>query len=149
MIIHHLHFSIQILAKPNQIWNALWQDRNYSYWAAVFEEGSHMIVKELVVGSTVQFLDPNKNGIYSRIEEHVPNQLIRFKHIGTVAEGIEQEIDEETQKWSGTSESYEITQEEQGGTLSIAIDVMDEHVAFMSEKLPLALERIKKMSERH
>ena len=66
-----------------------------------------------------------------------------FKHIGNVAKGKEQPIDDESKKWSGATEIYTLTEGTDTNTLTVDIDVLDEHLEFMSERLPKALEKIK------
>ena len=145
MIMNRLEFSIDIQAEKTQIWNALWND--YRAWAAVFEKGSYAVSDAWKVGGKVLFLSPEQNGIYSIIEEHIPNKVMRFKHIGNVLKGEEQPIDDETKKWSGATEIYSLIEGTKGNnTLIIEIDVMDEHLEFMRDKLPKALEKIKSIS---
>jgi hypothetical protein len=145
-MINRLQFSIDIKADKEKIWRALWHDKNYRDWSGVFGDGSHYIVDNWKKGSKIMFLASDQNGIFSVIEKHVPNKMIQFKHIGTVVGGVEQPIDAETKKWSGTTETYSLRTGLGFYTLLIEIDVLDEHVAFMSEKLPIALEKIKKNS---
>jgi hypothetical protein len=57
--------------------------------------------------------------------------------------GKEQPLDDETKKWSGATEIYTLTEGKNANTLKVDIDVLDEHVEFMSERLPKALEKIK------
>ena len=143
MKIHKLKLSTEIKAEKSLIWKTLWEEGSYRDWVKVFGEGSYMEVEIWEENSKVLFLDPDKNGIYSTIVEYIPNQLVRFKHIGNVAKGEEQPIDEETKKWSGALEEYRIEKGEDFNTLIIEIDILDEHLDFMKEKLPLALEKIK------
>lgn len=144
-----LNFSIQIQANDTAIWNALWSDSNYRTWAAIFFEGSFVMAKdEWKENSHVLFLGPNQNGIYSLIETHIPNQIIGFKHLGNVVNGEEQDPTDETKKWSDAREIYNIDVDEKGNTfLKVKIDVLNEHVDFMKEKFPIALEVIKKTAE--
>ncbi len=146
MKINRLLFSIDIPSAKDRIWNALWDDHNYRAWADVFFEGSYAVAKDWKEGSTALFLAPDKSGIYSTIEKHIPNEVIRFKHIGTVVDGEEQPIDDETRKWSGATEVYTLTEGEGHNTLTVEIDVMDEHLDFMSSTFPKALEKIKSLS---
>ena len=147
MGVNKLQFSIDIEAKNSNIWHALWDDNSYREWANIFFEGSYAISNSnWEEGSKVLFLAPDQSGIYSIIEKHEPNECIQFKHIGNVLEGKEQVIDEETKKWTGARESYTLTKEKYY-ILTIEIDVLDEHLEFMKEKLPLALDKIKFLSE--
>lgn len=143
MSINRLQFSIDIAAEKAIIWNALWGEKFYRDWASVFFEGSYAITDNWTEGSKVQFLGPDQNGIYSIIETHVPSKTITFKHIGSVLKGKEQPIDNETKTWSGATETYTLSEITNGNTLTVEIDVMDEHLTFMTHTFPKALEVVK------
>lgn len=145
-MIHRLQFSIEIKAEKAKIWNALWNESNYRDWASVFAEGSYALSKNWEEGSKVLFLSPDQNGIYSIIEKHIPNKIMIFKHIANVVKGKEQAIDDESKKWSGATEIYTLTESTDTNTLTVDIDVLEEHLEFMSERLPKALEKIKNNS---
>jgi len=106
-----------------------------------------MIAKGWEVGGKVHFLSPDQSGIYSIIELHIPNEIIRCKHIGKVIQGKEQPIDDDTQSWTGAKESYILSKNDNDITLTIDIDVQDEHLDYMSKTLPKALEKIKGVAE--
>jgi len=142
-MIKKLEFSIDIKAEKTTVWKALWDKNYYRDWAGVFFEGSYYLADSLKQGNTVMFLAPDLSGIYSTIEIHIPNEIIQFKHIGSVVNGKEQAIDDETRKWSGANESYSLSESSGTVTLSIEVDVLDEHLEFMSAKFPEALEKIK------
>ena len=142
-MINRLKFSIDIKADKARIWETLWDDSSYRDWTSVFFEGSYAVANNWDEGSKVHFLAPGQNGIYSLIEKHVPNELISFKHIGNVVEGKEQPVDDETKKWTGATERYALTEEKGVNTLTVEIDVMDEHLEFMTDSFPKALEKIK------
>lgn len=143
---NHLVFSIDIRADKNSIWHALWDENRYREWVGVFSAGSYAVTDHWKEGSTVHFLGPDQSGIYSIVEKHIPNQLMKFRHVGTVQEGREQAVDEETGKWSGATETYLLSEGEDAHTLTVGIDVMDEHLEFMQNTFPAALEIIRKNS---
>lgn len=66
-----------------------------------------------------------------------------FKHIGNVVKGKEQPIDDETKTWSGATEIYTLTEGTDSNTLTVEIDVLDEHLNFMTITFPKALEKVK------
>ncbi|WP_460219943.1 hypothetical protein [Psychroserpens sp. MEBiC05023] len=142
-MLNRLKFSITIHAEKTKIWDALWTDKGYRNWAGVFFEGSYAVTKNWKEGSIVHFLGPDKSGICSNIEKHIPNKTIQFKHIGNVIEGKEQPIDDKVKKWSGATETYTLTGEKNINSLLVEIDVLDEHVEFMTRTFPQALETIK------
>ena len=143
MKVNRLHFSIEINAEKEKIWNALWNDSLYRDWVSVFCEGSYAVTDNWKEGSKVLFLSPDKSGIYSFIETHIPNKVMLFKHIGSVVNGKEQPVDEESKKWSGATERYTLTEGTASNTLTIDIDILDKHLDFMKEVFPKALEIIK------
>lgn len=138
----NLKFKIEIPASPEKIWEALWDDLNYRKWAAVYFEGSFMKVEKWEQGATVQFLDPDLNGIYSEIKVLKQNSSVTFQHIASVSKGQNQPVDENSKKWTGTTEKYQIVQQANNCLLSLELGVMDEHIQFMSEKTPEALKTI-------
>ena len=138
-----LQFSIEIQADESKIWKALWEDENYRDWTSLFYEGSYYLADSWEVGGEIMFLAPDRSGIYSIIETYVPNKIVQFKHIGSVLDGKKQPIDQEAKKWSGAKESYSLKEGVGFITLIIEIDVLNEHIGFMSTRIPLALERIK------
>ena len=142
-MINRLQFSIDIKAEKTAIWNALWSERFYREWAGVFFQGSYAVTNDWEEGSTVHFLSPDQSGIYSIIEKHIPNNSIQFKHIGKVFEGKEQPLDDETKKWSGATESYRLIERNNSITLAVEIDVLNEHLEFMRNTFPQALQKIK------
>lgn len=143
MKINRLEFSIDIQAKPSMIWEALWNEASYRKWVGVFFEGSFAISDNWKEGSTVLFLAPDQSGIYSLVEEHIPNKVMRFKHIGNVKEGIKLPLDDESKAWTGSSESYTLVEKADHVTLKVDIDVLDEHTEFMNQTFPKALDIIK------
>lgn len=142
-MINRLHFSIDIKAEKAKIWNALWNDCSYRDWASVFFDGSYAITDNWKEGSKVQFLAPDQSGIYSLIETHIPNKIMQFKHIGNVVNGKEQSIDDEAKKWSGATEIYTLNEGLECNTLIVEIDVLDEHLDYMTNTFPKALEKVK------
>ncbi len=143
MSTNRLRFSIDIKTEKAKVWNALWNENSYREWAGIFFEGSYAVTDNWKVGSTVLFLSPDQSGIYSTIEKHIPNKIIQFKHIGSVLEGKEQPVNHETETWSGATESYSLTEEKGTVTLLVEIDILDEHLDFMKNTFPKALERVK------
>ncbi len=142
-MINRLEFSIDINAEKSAIWKALWDENAYLEWVNVFMEGSYVVADNWEEGSKVHFLGPDQNGIYSIIKTHIPNKIIKFEHIGNVIKGNEQPIDSETKKWSGATEVYKLNQGINNITLSVEIDILDEHLEFMANTFPKALKIVK------
>lgn len=136
-----LTYEIEINAAPEKIWTVLWSEMTYRQWTAAFTEGS-FYQGNLEEGSIVKFLDPNNNGMYSRVEKNIPNKEIKFLHLGEIYEGVEA-----PQDWGEATESYLLEETEKGTILKSEIQTPDEFKEFFEEKFPKALEVIKNLSQ--
>lgn len=142
-MINRLKISINTNIKKETIWKALLNENAYRQWAGIFFDGSYVVTDNWKEGSIVHFLGRNQIGIYSRIKKHIPNEVIIFKHIGNVVDGKEQPIDDETKKWSGSTEMYTLTEGKDTNTFAVEIVVMEEYLEFMTKTFPKALEKVK------
>ena len=61
--------------------------------------------------------------------------------------GKELPLDDETKKWSRTTEIYTLTEGTDNNTLTVEIDVLDEHLDLMTITFPKALEKVKSISK--
>ena len=141
-----LHFSIEIKAPSEKVWDILWNDDTYRKWTGVFNETSHAVT-DWKEGSKVLFLTEEKDGMYSIIERNIQYKLMSFRHLGSVKKGIELPSDEESQKWYGTTENYELTETGETTVLKVDIDAPGEYKDFFEKKFPEALGIVKELSE--
>ena len=141
-----LKFSVHIAAPKEIVWNVLWNDESYKRWTSVFHEGSYA-VSDWKEGSKILFLSPSGEGMNSVIERKVPNEVMSFKHLGMVQNGIEQPADEETKKWSGALESYYLHEEDGISELKVELDTVEENVQYFETTFPLALKKVKELAE--
>jgi len=141
-----LHFSIDIAAPRQKVWDVLWGDDSYSKWTSVFSEGSHAET-DWQEGSKVLFLDGKGSGMYSRIDRSVVPEFMSFRHLGVVKDGEEQPGDGETKEWENALENYTLSEKAGGTELVIDLDGADEYKDYFSETFPKALEEVKKLAE--
>lgn len=147
-LIEKLHFSININATKEKVWEALWNKENYKIWTAPFGEGSYYH-GDLKPNSRVHFLMPDGSGMYSDVMFFKENALVVFKHIGGMKGCKEQELDEKTTRWTGCFEVYRLIEINANTTeLEIEVDITDEHIEFMKKRFPMALEKVKELSEK-
>jgi hypothetical protein len=142
-----LHFTVNISAPKEKVWDCLWQDENYRKWTSAFHEGSYA-VSDWEEGSKVLFLSPEGEGMYSTIHKLVPNELMAFKHHGMLKEGKEQPIDEETKKWSGAMETYTLKGNNNQTELIVDMDITEEYKESFQKVFPKALGIVKELAER-
>ncbi len=136
-----LQFKSTIQAPASKVWDVLWSDDTYRQWTAVFHAGSHA-VSDWQEGSKIQFLGPNGDGMHSLIEKKIPGQLMIFKHLGEIKDGVE--VDS---KWGEAREKYELMEQSGVTELNVTLDSVEEFEKYFSDIFPKALEVVKQLSE--
>lgn len=136
-----LSYEIEINAEPEKVWSVLWGHITYRQWTTAFTEGS-FYEGELEEHNVIKFLDPKNNGMYSRVEKIIPNEEIKFLHLGEIYEGIEV-----PKEWGNATESYFLEENDEGTLLKVNIQTLAEFKDFFEEKFPKALNIIKHLSE--
>jgi len=136
-----LTFKIQINAEPEKVWSVLWDDFSFRQWTSAFTEGSFYqgVLEE---NGTIKFLDPQNNGMFSKITKLIPNQEITFLHLGEIYNGVEA-----PQDWGEATEKYILTEHENTTRLEVEIQTSEEFKKFFEEKFPNALSNVKHLSE--
>lgn len=141
-----LEFKIKIKASPDKVWSVLWNDETYRKWAGVFYEGSYA-VSDWEEGGKIHFLGPNGGGMNSKIDKKIPNEYMAFKHLGEIKDFKELPIDEETEKWSGSMETYRLTPDDEFTDLVVQVDIIEKHIDYFKDTFPKGLEIVKELSE--
>lgn len=141
-----LVFNIDIEASKEKIWKVLWDDETYRKWTIAFCEGSYA-ESNWNEGDKIYFLGPGGTGMNSLIETKIPNEYMAFKHMGEVKDFKEVPPNEETESWSGSMETYHLTQIGDIVNLQIEVDVIEKHIDYFKDAFPKAIEAIKKLSE--
>ncbi len=137
-----LNFSIDIDAPKEQVWDCLWSDQGYRTWTAVFSEGSYA-ESDWEQGSRILFLSPSGDGMFGIIDQKVPYEIMRFKHLGEISNGVEV-----PKEWEGAIEAYRLTETDGKTVLNVSIDTNDEYASTFQEIFPRALNILKQQSER-
>lgn len=143
-----LQFYITILARAEQVWQALWQDDHYRYWTSVFSPGSYA-EGDWKEGGQIRFLTTfSESGILSEIAVCRPPEEMTFRHLTMLKAGVPVDIDEQIASWSGATEKYVLQPEASGTLLTVELKVSPGEVAYFQEHFPLALERVKEVAEK-
>ncbi|HMS65254.1 MAG TPA: SRPBCC domain-containing protein [Ignavibacteria bacterium] len=136
-----LKFKTEIKASKEKVWKVLWNDETNRKCSSVFAEGSHA-VSDWNEGSKIYFLSPSGEGMWSIIEKIIPNEYMRFKNIGELKEGKEVPTE-----WSGFRENYTLSETEGVTDLTVEIDIIDEYKEYFSKAFPVAINKVKEISE--
>lgn len=140
-------YTIEINATSEKVWQTLWNEMTYEQWTSVFHVGSY-VVADWKEGGSVHFLNPSGSGMYSTISKLEPNHKMFFTHIGALENFKETPVDEVSKQWTGAQENYTLIQNKDKTTLTVAIDIVSEHINYFDEKVPSALEVLKDLAER-
>ncbi len=137
-----LQFTIEINAPDEKVWDALWLDENYRAWCSVFQDGSYY-VSDLAEGSEIQFLNPDRNGMFGIVEKNVRKQKMYFRHLGEVINGEKQEeiYGEEAIEYYDLVERDDITE------LTATLKTSEDYIPYFAETFPKALEKVKEIAE--
>lgn len=139
-------FTISINAPKEKVWQVLWSDESYRQWTAVFSEGSYA-VSDWQQGSKIQFLTPAGHGMYSLIERLVPNEVMSFKHMGEIKDGVEQPPNEKTKSWVGATETYRLAEENGMTLLTATLDIQETDAPYFEKTFPQALQTVAQLAE--
>lgn len=144
---NNINQTITINAPREKVWKVLWDDATYRKWTSSFQEGSHA-VSDWKQGSPILFLGPGgQEGMYSVIETlDAPSTMI-FKHLGVVKDGKELPPTPETEKWSGGTEAYYLSEEGGKTKLTVSSYAPEEFVEMFNDGFTKGLAIVKELSE--
>ena len=140
-IMELLKFDIKINASPEKVWSVLWDEFSFRQWTSAFCEGS-FYKGNLEEGSKIQFLDPENNGMFSKVVKIIPSKEMVFLHLGEIFSGVETPMN-----WENATESYFLDGDDEFTLLRLEVNSSEEFKDFFEEKTPLALQNVKHLSE--
>ena len=140
-------YKIEINASAQKVWFCLWDNFHYLNWTSVFGEGTYVITDNWEEGSKVHFLNPEGKGMYSWVTENKPFKKMVFTHVGDVDNYEELPLNEETNKWTGSKEQYELSEKNGVTTVMVTVDLYEKFIDFFDNVFPKGLKRVKEMAE--
>lgn len=143
-----LQFTTKINAPKEVVWKTLWEDATYRKWTSVFSPTSYADT-DWKEGSKVLFLDSKGDGMVSKIETNRPNELMSFKHLGEVKNGVEDTESDKVKGWAGAMENYTLKEADGLTELLVEMDMNEEYKDMFIGMFPKALEQVKLLSESH
>lgn len=139
-----VEFFIEIRANKEKVWNTLWRDETFRQWSSIIDPGTYM-VGDLKEDNEIQFISSeNSYGITSIVEKVVPGEFLLLKHKSDTKESGKEKRDEQ---WTGSKESYTLTEKNGVTTLAVVFDVPLEFEEYFNENYPKALRKVKELSE--
>lgn len=153
-----LHFSIQIQAPKEKVWDTMLQDATYREWTKPFNAGSYYR-GSWDQGAEIRFVGTDEGGneyggMYAKIKENRLHEFISIEHLGLI--GLDGSVDttsDEVKKWTPAFENYtfkNITDGEFAGGTEVFVDVdtNEEYKEMFENTWPKALQTLKDLCEK-
>ncbi len=141
-----LHFTIDINAPKEKVWNTMLGDETYRIWASKFSEGSYY-KGSWEKGSSIQFVGPSGDGMASEIADNKPYSFVSVRHIGFLQNGVVDTESEAVKGWFPAYENYTFTEANGVTTVNVDLDVTEDFEKDMADMWPRALEKLKEICE--
>ncbi|WP_132054489.1 VOC family protein [Pseudocnuella soli] len=141
-----MHFSVQISAPREKVWEVLLEDHYYRQWTAAFHPGS-FAEGDWSEGGTVYFKTPEGDGMVSKVLAHQPGTIISFVHESVLHNNEEVPDHPQSERWRGAREIYRAENNGDGTQLSIEVDVIDEYKKHMESSWQKALQIVRSLAE--
>lgn len=145
-----LKFTKEINAPAQKVWDALWNEENYSQWTESFNPngtGSAMKSDWQVGGRTV-FSDKEGNGMISTIKSMNEPYEVVFQHLGQIIKGVEDTTSEKVADWAGSLEGYHLSESDGKTTLTVQVETLKEWEKMMNDGFTTGLEIVKEIAEK-
>lgn len=149
-----LQFTSVINAPAQKVYETMLglKDKSaYEHWTSAFNPTS-TYEGTWDKGSKILFVGVDENGkkggMVSEIVAHEPAKFVYIRHYGFLDGDIEVTTGEQVEKWAGGHENYSY-QENNGITIvTVDIDTLDEYLDYFNSTYPVALDKLKALSER-
>ena len=119
---------------------------SYKEWTAAFTYGSYY-EGSWQEGNRIKFLSPSGDGVIAEIAENRPNEFVSIRHLGFIAQGVEDTESEAVRAWAPAYENYTFTPTPNGTRLVVDQDVTEKSESYMAEAWPKALAKLKALCE--
>jgi uncharacterized protein YndB with AHSA1/START domain len=149
----NLHYTIDIHAPKQKVWQTMLGPETYKEWTEAFQQGS-TYQGTWDKGSKIRFVaeeDGKFSGMFSQIAENIPYEYVSIEHLGEIIDGQEDTTSESSKQWSGSHENYRFTEQDRVTTLDVELigdNVSDEMGKMFDGMWPPALQRLKEICER-
>lgn len=149
-----LQFKKDINASAQKVYETMLglKDKStYEHWTAAFNPTSSY-EGSWGKGEKIYFLGTDENGkkggMVSKIEENKPAEFVSIRHYGFLDGENEITSGKQVEDWAGAYENY--TYEENNGitTVIVDLDTEDDHAEYFNKTFPVALDKLKEISER-
>lgn len=138
--------DIQIKAPRTEVWNILFNNSTFRFWAEVFHEGTHA-VSNWKQGGKVIFADESGDGIIGIITQAQAPERLYIRYYGVLVDHKEDTEGEDALGIEGTTETYDLVAVGNETRLVIQAEVDEGLFDGMDAAWDLAVERIRLLAE--
>lgn len=122
----------------------------YEAWTAEFNPSS-TYEGSWDKGSKILFVgvgeDGQRGGMIAEMAENIPNQFVSIRHLGIVKGDTEITTGEEVEAWAGGLENYSFEEHDGITTVTVEMDMVEEHADYFDQMYPKALKKLKSTIE--
>lgn len=144
--VKRIQFTAAINAPAAAVWRHVTSLESYKHWASAFAEGSYF-EGTWEQGSKIRFLSPSGGGMVAEIAENRENEFVSIRHLGFIANGVEDTTSEAIKAWAPAYENYTFLALPEGTKMVVDQDVAAEWEEYLNEAWPKALVLLKELSE--
>lgn len=141
-----IQFVTFIEAPASRVYERMIDPESYKDWTSVFADGSYY-EGSWAQGERIRFMSPSGDGMLSEIAENRANAFISIRHLGFIAQGVEDTTSEQAKAWAPAYENYTFEAQPGGTRLVIDQDVSEAFEGYITEAWPKALARLKALCE--
>lgn len=145
-ILQHLQFSAVIHAPVSVVWDLMFDPDAYRQWTSAFCEGSYF-EGSWAEGARIRFLSPGGHGMVAEIAERREHQFLSIRHLGLIADGVEDTTSDAVRAWTPAYENYSFQAVPEGTRLVIDQDATGEFAGYLAEAWPKALALLGQLCE--
>ena len=142
----HIRFTTTIAAPVPTVWRTMIDHVSYERWTSALSEGS-TFDGAWDQGAKIRFLSPSGDGMVAEIAENRKHEFISIRHLGFLANGVEDTTSDAVRAWSPAYENYTFTAVPEGTQLVVDQDIPAEWEQHMLDAWPKALALLKQLSE--
>ena len=124
--------------------------KTYEHWTAAFNptstyEGSWDKGAKIYFVGTGE--DGKRGGMVTEIADYIPNRFVSIRHYGMLEGDTEITEGAEVEQWAGGLENYAFAEKDGVTTLTIELDVTEDHIDYFNTTWPEALNKLRALAE--
>lgn len=143
------NYKIDINAPVSKVYETMIGKETFKQWTAEFNPTSDF-EGSWNKGDKINFTgehEGKKGGMIAEIAENIPNEFISIRHVGMLDGDTEITSGPEVEQWAGALENYSFEENNGVTSVSVDIDVNDDHLEYFDATWPKALEKLKEIIE--